>query len=57
MASRRFYNGVVREFNTKRKTFPTKIFANRLGYKTDREFFELDDADAAQAAEPVDVKF
>lgn len=56
-ASRRFYNGVVRDFNTKRKTFPTSIFAGMLGFKQDKEFFELDEADAAQAAEPVDVKF
>src|SRR5579884_2064002 len=26
-ASRRFYNGVVRDFNTRRTTFPTNIFA------------------------------
>jgi LemA protein len=57
MASRRFYNGVVRDFNTKRKTFPTNIFANLLGFKQDKEFFELDDAAAAQASQPVDVKF
>lgn len=57
MASRRFYNGVVRDFNTKRKTFPTNIFAQRLGFKQDKEFFELDDADQAAAQKPVDVKF
>lgn len=56
-ASRRFYNGVVRDFNTKRKTFPTSIFANMLGFKQDKEFYELDAADAAAAAEPVDVQF
>jgi LemA protein len=57
MASRRFYNGVVRDFNTKRKVFPTNVFANMLGFKTDREFFELDDSAYSQAAEPVAVKF
>jgi LemA protein len=57
MASRRFYNTVVRDFNTKRKVFPTSIFANMLGFKTDKEFFELDDADSAAAAEPVNVQF
>ncbi len=57
MASRRFYNGVVRDFNTKRKTFPTNIFANMLGFKQDKEFFELDAAETAQANQPVDVKF
>jgi LemA protein len=57
MASRRFYNGIVRDFNTKRKVFPTNIFANMLGFKTDKEFFELDEAEAAQVEKPVDVKF
>jgi len=56
-AARRFYNGVVRDFNTKRTVFPTNIFANMLGFKADKEFFELDEAQMAQAAEPVKVKF
>lgn len=56
-ASRRFYNGVVRDFNTKRKTFPTNIFASMLGFKQDKEFFELDAAQTAAVAEPVAVKF
>jgi LemA protein len=57
MASRRFYNGVVRDFNTKRKVFPTNIFANMLGFKQDKEYFELDEAGQAAAEKPVDVKF
>ncbi|HSW79801.1 MAG TPA: LemA family protein [Candidatus Saccharimonadales bacterium] len=57
MASRRFYNGVVRDFNTKRKTLPTSIFASLLGFKKDKEFFELDAAEAAAAEKPVEVKF
>lgn len=57
MASRRFYNGVVRDFNTKRKTFPTNVFANMLGFKKDKEFFELDETARAEAEKPVDVKF
>lgn len=56
-ASRRFYNGVVRDFNTKRKTFPTNIFASMLGFKQDKDFFEVDDAQAAAIQNPVDVKF
>jgi LemA protein len=56
-ASRRFYNGVVRDFNTKRKVFPTSVFAGMLGFKQDKEFFELDAADTAAAAEPVNVQF
>jgi LemA protein len=56
-ASRRFYNGVVRDFNTKRKVFPTNIFANMLGFKQDKEFFEVGEAEASAVAEPVNVKF
>jgi LemA protein len=57
MASRRFYNGVVRDFNTKRKTFPTNIFAGMLGFNKDKEFFELDASAQAAAEKPVDVQF
>lgn len=56
-ASRRFYNGVVRDFNTKRKTFPTNIFAGMLGFNKDREFFELDEAQTAAVQNPVAVEF
>lgn len=56
-ASRRFYNGVVRDFNTKRTIFPTNIFANMLGFKKDKEFFEVDEAENATLQQPVDVKF
>jgi LemA protein len=56
-ASRRFYNGVVRDFNTKRKIFPTSVFANMLGFKQDREFFELDETQNAAVQQPVEVKF
>ncbi|HET7320680.1 MAG TPA: LemA family protein [Candidatus Saccharimonadales bacterium] len=56
-ASRRFYNGVVRDFNTKRKVFPTNIFAGMLGFNQDKEFFELDEAANAEVQEPVNVQF
>jgi LemA protein len=56
-ASRRFYNGVVRDFNTKRTTFPTNVFAGMLGFREDKKFFELDEAQAAAVAEPVNVNF
>jgi len=41
-ASRRFYNGTVREYNTKIATVPSNIIANIFGF-TKREFFEVDD--------------
>jgi LemA protein len=56
-AARRFYNGVVRDFNTKRRTFPTKFFAARAGYTKDKEYFELDEAEEAKVEEPVSVNF
>ncbi len=56
-ASRRFYNGVVRDFNTKRKTFPTNIFAGMLGFRQDKEFYNVDEAEAAAVQKAVDVQF
>jgi len=56
-ASRRFYNGMVRDFNTKRKVFPTNIFAKMLGFNTDKDFFEVDEAEAQAVQDPVKVDF
>lgn len=53
-ASRRFYNGGVRDLNTKIKIFPNNIFAGMLGF-TERDFFEVEDM--ASVEKPVDVKF
>jgi LemA protein len=53
-AARRFYNGNVRDFNTKLQVFPTNLFASMLGFKV-REFFETDDQ--AQIQNPVAVQF
>jgi len=55
-AARRFYNGSVRDLNTKIRTFPTLIFAGLLGF-SEREFFELEESERAAAEKPVDVKF
>jgi len=54
MASRRFYNGGVRDFNIKIKQFPQTLFVAKLGF-TVREFFEV--ADQAAIQEPPQVKF
>ncbi len=40
-AARRFYNGMVRDFNTKLQVFPTNMIANKLGF-TARSFFEIE---------------
>lgn len=53
-ASRRFYNGGVRDLNTKVKMFPANMIAGMLGFK-EREFFEVDDMAAVE--KPVEVKF
>jgi LemA protein len=53
-AARRFYNGGVRELNTKIQTFPNTLFVRGLGF-TEREFFEV--ADSAAIAEPPRVQF
>jgi LemA protein len=53
-ASRRFYNGGVRDFNTKIQVFPNNVFAKRLGFTT-RDFFEV--ADPTAIAEPPRVQF
>jgi len=47
MASRRFYNGNVRDFNTKIQVFPSNLIAKQLGF-TSRPFFELADAQERQ---------
>ena len=46
-ASRRFYNGNVRDFNTKLKVFPTNVFGNMLGFKP-REFFDVEESEKAE---------
>ncbi len=51
-ASRRFYNGTVRDFNTKLQVFPTNLFASALGFKA-REFFDIDEKGAEGQAVPV----
>ena len=53
-ASRRFYNGGVRELNTKIKVFPNTLFVRGLGF-SERDFFEV--SDAAAIAEPPRVQF
>jgi LemA protein len=55
-ASRRFYNGGVRDLNTKIQTFPSNVIAAMFGFKN-REFFELEATEMAAAEKPVDVKF
>ena len=40
-SARRYYNAVVRDFNTQLEIFPNNIFAGPLNFK-ERDFFQLD---------------
>lgn len=53
-AARRFYNGGVREYNTKLQMFPTNLIAGAFKF-TARDFFEVDDPSAI--AEPPRIQF
>jgi len=51
--SRRYYNAVVRDLNTKIQSFPSNILAGMFGFQP-RQFFEIGEA---ADREPVAVKF
>jgi LemA protein len=55
-ASRRFYNGSVRDLNIKIKTFPTNLIAGMLHF-VPKEFFEVAGAEAETISKPTEVKF
>ena len=52
-AARRFYNGMVRDLNTKIQIFPTNIFASMFGFSKMDFFGNLTDTEKS----PVQVKF
>jgi len=51
-ASRRFYNGNVRDFNTRIQTFPNNMIAGTLNF-SQKEFFEAEEGEK----ENIKVKF
>jgi LemA protein len=53
-ASRRFYNGSVRDYNIKLQVFPTSLLAGIFGFTT-RDFFQADNQ--ADIEKPVTVEF
>jgi len=53
-AARRFYNGNVRDFNTKVETFPSNLIAGMFHF-TAKEFFDIDEK--GPEGQPVAVKF
>ena len=52
-SSRRFYNSVVRDYNTMTQTFPTAMIAHMFGFMR-KDFFGLEEEAARQ---PVKVSF
>ncbi len=52
-ASRRFYNGNVRDLNIRVESFPTNMIAKQLGFAK-REFFQIENA---AEKSPVKVQF
>ena len=44
--ARRYYNAVVRDFNTKTQTFPSVLIARAFGF-AQREFFEVEEGEKA----------
>jgi LemA protein len=54
-AARRYYNGVVRDNNTKVDQFPNNLVARGFTF-IKAEFFELEESEAA-ARQPVPVSF
>ena len=53
-ASRRFYNGNVRDLNIALESFPTNVIGKTFNF-TAEEYFELEEA--SEAREPVKVNF
>ena len=52
-AARRFYNGNVRDYNTKLQVFPTNLIAGMFGFVA-KTFFDVDNKAETQ---PVNVQF
>ena len=55
-AARRFYNGGVRDLNTKVQMFPDNIFASMMKFKA-YDFYEVDAAENAKIQDAPEVDF
>jgi LemA protein len=55
-SSRRYYNGTVKELNILTEQFPSNLIARLFSFGK-AEFFELTEAEAAAASQPVKVSF
>lgn len=56
MASRRFYNGGVREYNMMREVFPNNLIVGIFSFGP-REFYDVEESERAKVEKPVDVNF
>ncbi len=54
--ARRYYNAIVRDYNAKTESFPDLIVAKKFQF-TAREYFELDESEAAQAKKMPKIDF
>jgi LemA protein len=55
-ASRRFYNAVLREYQSYKESFPTNIIANMFKFPN-FEYYELEYEEREKAEKPPEVKF
>jgi len=54
-SARRYYNAIVRDYNAKIDSFPDLYIARKYGF-TPREYFELDENEAAMARKMPEIK-
>jgi len=54
--ARRYYNAIVRDYNAKTESFPDLFIAKKYNF-TSREYFELDENEAAMARKMPEIKF
>lgn len=55
-ASRRFYNAVLREYESFRQSFPQSIIANLFKFPT-FEYFDVEEEERATVEKPPEIKF
>jgi len=53
--ARRYYNAIVRDYNAKTESFPDIFIAKKYGFEP-REYFELDENEAAMARKMPEIK-
>ncbi|MER3581266.1 MAG: hypothetical protein C4347_00115 [Patescibacteria group bacterium] len=55
-ASRRFYNAVLREYESFRQSFPNSLIANLFNFQK-FEYYELEEEERTKAEKPPEIKF